>query len=220
MWGQCCHQLVEASRGQVSTFPAAPRGIRGRKHEILAATEYPQLAFEQRLRMRGEAGFLAPPTAASLSWCLRNTKTGYTFFSFSVQSVKIWVEQSFCFRAVEWEFKSNLILPLFSDFIRFFIWFFSVFFLPIFRLFLTFRLADSTALVQILVFMLVFNLEINNRKRCLAHFLGIDVIKQFYFYGRHSIMGTIKPWFGLNLSYQGAQRLGERKNEVRSCVRQ
>ena len=52
-------------------------------------------------------------------------------------------------RAVESEFKSNLIL---SEFIRFLIPFYPIFIrffpmFPIFRLFPTFRLADSTALV-------------------------------------------------------------------------
>ena len=55
------------------------------------------------------------------------------------------------FRAVELEFKSNPIFPIFSDFIQFFIRFYPIFIrlFPIFRLFLTFRLADSTALVQL-----------------------------------------------------------------------
>ena len=54
-------------------------------------------------------------------------------------------------RAVESEFKSN---PIFYTFIRYFLPILSDFYLifirffPIFRLFLTFRLADSTALVQ------------------------------------------------------------------------
>ena len=62
------------------------------------------------------------------------------------------------FRAVELEFKSNPIFQIFSDFIQFFIRFYPIFirllsdffrFFLIFRIFLTFRLADSTALVQL-----------------------------------------------------------------------
>ena len=61
---------------------------------------------------------------------------------------------SVCTRAVESEFKSNPIFPIFSDFpilsdlLSDFIQFLSDFF-PIFRLFPTFRLADSTALREI-----------------------------------------------------------------------
>ena len=53
---------------------------------------------------------------------------------------------SVCTRAVESEFKSNPIFPILSYFLSDFYPIF-IRFLPIFRLFSTFRLADSTALV-------------------------------------------------------------------------
>ena len=65
---------VKPSSGQAaSTFPAAGFGIQARSDKILAAAAYPVLAFEQLLRTRGGAGFLATPTADSLSSCLRNS---------------------------------------------------------------------------------------------------------------------------------------------------
>ena len=53
-------------------FPAGECGIQARSDKILAAAAHPVLAFEQLLRTRGGAGFLATPTADSLL-SLRNS---------------------------------------------------------------------------------------------------------------------------------------------------
>ena len=85
--GHCCHLLLcqteQWSASRLFLLPSC--GIRARSDKILAAV----LAFEQLLRTRGGAGFLATPTADSLSSCcaLRNSlgeASTYPFPSFAL----------------------------------------------------------------------------------------------------------------------------------------